>query len=78
MTERQGPTARLAEYAVAARPQDLPEAARRETLRSFVNIFGCMAGGSRHEAVETAERALLPFAGAPEATVVGAAGGATR
>jgi 2-methylcitrate dehydratase PrpD len=70
MSEQQA-TARLAEYAVAARAGDLPEAARRETLRSFVNVFGCMVGGSRHEAVEVAERALLPFAGPPEATVVG-------
>ena len=70
MNEQQA-TARLAEYLVAARSADLPEAARRETLRSFVNILGCMVGGSRHEAVDVAERALLPFAGAPEATVVG-------
>jgi 2-methylcitrate dehydratase PrpD len=67
----QGATARLAEYAVGARTADLPEAARRETLRSFVNIFGCMVGGSRHAAVETAERALLPLAGAAEATLIG-------
>jgi 2-methylcitrate dehydratase PrpD len=70
MTEQQA-TARLADYAVDARAADLPEAARRETLRSFVNIFGCMVGGARHEAVERAERALLPFAGAAQATVVG-------
>lgn len=64
-------TAALADYVLAARAADLPEAARREALRSFVNVFGCMVGGSRHEAVEIAERALLPFAGPAQATVIG-------
>ncbi len=39
MTEQQA-TARLADYAVRALAADLRVAARRETLRSFVNIFG--------------------------------------
>jgi len=64
-------TAALADYVLAARPGDLPEPVKREALRSFVNIFGCMVGGARNETVAIADRALAPFAGAPEATVVG-------
>ena len=42
-------TAKLTDYLVAARWSDLPEAVRREALRSFVNIVGCTIGGARHE-----------------------------
>ena len=41
-------TRRIADYIVAARPDDLAESVRREALRSFVNIVGCMLGGARH------------------------------
>ena len=49
----------------------LPAAVRREALRTFVNIFGCTVGGSRHEAVAITGRALLPFAGEAQATLIG-------
>ena len=64
-------TNRLAGYIVSAVPGDLPEAVRHEALRAFVNILGCTIGGSRHEAVEIAWRALMPFAGASQATLIG-------
>ena len=64
-------TAKLTDYLVAARWSDLPEAVRREALRSFVNIVGCTIGGARHEAVELADKTLGEFAGAPHATVIG-------
>ena len=51
-------TARLTDYIVAARWSDLPEAVRRETLRSFVNIMGCTIGGARHAAVALADTTL--------------------
>jgi 2-methylcitrate dehydratase PrpD len=64
-------TSRLVDYILAAKPADLPNTVRREALRSFFNIYACTIGGSRHEAVEIAERALMPFAGAPQATIIG-------
>ena len=64
-------TAALADYVLAARPDDLPAPVRREALRSFVNILGCMVGGSQHAAVAVADAAFAPFAGAAQATVIG-------
>src|SRR5260221_3231024 len=64
-------TARLADYLVGSRPDALPETVRREAVRGFVNILGCMLGGCLHESVELADRALLGFAGAPQATLIG-------
>lgn len=66
-----GATARLADYVFATGSADLPEAVRREALRSFVNVMGCMFGGARHEVVDLADRALEEFAGAANTTLVG-------
>ena len=44
-------TGRIADYVVAAGPDDLPDPVRREALRSFVNIVGCMLGGAGHEVI---------------------------
>lgn len=65
--------ARIADYIVAARPEDLPEAVRREALRSFVNIVGCTLGGARHEVVGLADDVLSEFSGPPQATLLGRA-----
>ena len=64
-------TSRLTDYIVAARWNDLPQAVRHETLRSFFNILGCTIGGARHEVVEIADHTLGEYAGAPHATVIG-------
>jgi 2-methylcitrate dehydratase PrpD len=64
-------TASLTEYILSARWTDLPEAVRRETLRSFFNILGCTIGGAHHEVVDIADRTLGAYAGAPHATVIG-------
>src|SRR5271165_7052971 len=61
-------TARLAEYAVNA---TLPDAVRREALRSFFNVVGCAIGGARHGMVDIADKTLGAFAGAPQATLFG-------
>ncbi|MGB3337697.1 MAG: MmgE/PrpD family protein, partial [Devosia sp.] len=61
----------LADYIVAACPEDLPEAVRLEALRSFVNIVGCMVGGAKHEAIGLADDVLVEFSGAPQATLFG-------
>ena len=64
-------TRALARFVVRSRPEDIPAPARREAVRSLVNWLGCALGGSRHEAVDIALEALAPFAGAPQASVLG-------
>ena len=73
-TSRQpGITTRIADYIVAARPDELPEPVRREALRSFVNIVGCILGGARHEVIGLADDVLSEFSGPPQATLFGRA-----
>jgi 2-methylcitrate dehydratase PrpD len=64
-------TGTLARFVVAARFEDLPEAARVEVARSLLNWMGVAVGGSRHETVEIALAAVAPFAGAPQAGLFG-------
>ncbi|OIQ96671.1 2-methylcitrate dehydratase [mine drainage metagenome] len=64
-------TAELAAFVAAAEPDALPEAARREATRTFVNWVGCAVGGARHEAVDAALAALGPFAGPAQASLLG-------
>ncbi len=52
-------------------PGGLPDPVRHEARRTFLNWLGCAIGGSAHETVGIALRALVPFAGRPEATVLG-------
>ena len=66
-----GPTQALARHVVAARAEHLPAAVRAEAVRTFVNWMGCAVGGARHEAVAIAVATLTPFAGAPQATLLG-------
>src|SRR6185437_10514646 len=61
----------LAHYVVTARPADLPEPVRKEATRAFLNWVGCAIGGSRHETVDKAIKALAPFCGPPQAAVLG-------
>jgi 2-methylcitrate dehydratase PrpD len=70
-TEAKDVTRTLALYLVSARYEDLPEAARKEAARSLLNWVGVAVGGSRHEAVEIALAAVAPFAGAPQAGLLG-------
>jgi len=64
-------TRRLARYVVTARAADLPEPVRTEARRTFLNWVGCAVGGSRHPTVDIALAALAPFAGPPQASVLG-------
>lgn len=64
-------TRTLARYVVESRYAGIPEAVRREAARSLLNWVGCAVGGSRHETVERALRALSAFSGPPQATVLG-------
>lgn len=64
-------TRTLARYLVTSRPEDLPDAVRREARRTFVNWVGCAVGGSPHETLDIAVAALLPFGGPDQATILG-------
>jgi hypothetical protein len=64
-------TRTLARYVVNAKPSDVPETVKREGVRSILNWLGCAVGAAEHEAVECALAALLPFAGPPQASVLG-------
>src|SRR5476649_437767 len=63
----------LADYIVGAKFEDLPAAIRKQAARSFLNWVGVTVGGSREEAVTAAIAALSPFAGKPEANLLGRA-----
>ncbi|HTS24042.1 MAG TPA: MmgE/PrpD family protein [Casimicrobiaceae bacterium] len=65
------PTAALARFVATARPGELPARVRHETRRALLNWLGCAIGASRHETVERMIAALAPFAGPPQATVLG-------
>lgn len=64
-------TRTLARWLVAARPEDLPEAVRKEARRTFMNYVGCAVGGSPHPTVDVAVSALAPFGGPAQASVLG-------
>jgi 2-methylcitrate dehydratase PrpD len=64
-------TQALARFVVCSRAGDIPEPARREAVRSLVNWLGCALGGSHHEAVGIAVKALAPFSGPSQASVLG-------
>jgi 2-methylcitrate dehydratase PrpD len=64
-------TSILCRYIVQARPSDLPEPVKREVRRTVLNYTGVAVGGSRHETVERAIAALAPFAGKPQANLLG-------
>src|SRR6266545_1450789 len=64
-------TRALARFVVDHHPSGVPEKVRHEAARSFLNWTGCAVGGSRHETVENALKALKPFSGPAEATVLG-------
>jgi 2-methylcitrate dehydratase PrpD len=64
-------TRALASYVVTSRLDDIPQDVRHEARRAIVNYIGCAVGGSPHQAVEIAIRALGPYAGKPTAIVLG-------
>lgn len=70
-TQPAGHTSELAAYVHGLELAVVPEAAQHAAKRALVNIVGCCVGGARHEIVETALRALLPFGGAPTSGLLG-------
>jgi 2-methylcitrate dehydratase PrpD len=64
-------TRTLARYLVNAKPGDLPADVRDHAVRTFLNWLGCAVGSCRHEAVDIAIKALAPFSGPAQASVLG-------
>jgi 2-methylcitrate dehydratase PrpD len=64
-------TQTLASYVVANSWADLPDDVRHEAKRALVNYLGCAIGGSSHQAMDIAIRALGPFSGERTANVLG-------
>ncbi|MDA0681685.1 MAG: MmgE/PrpD family protein [Proteobacteria bacterium] len=64
-------TRQLANYVVNSKWSDIPEAARKEAVRSVFNWVGCCLGGARHVTTNRAIAALAEFSGKAEATVLG-------
>src|SRR5262249_27278205 len=64
-------TRTLAAYVVKASPDDLPAPVRAEACRTLLNWTGCAVGGSPHQTVDIAVRALSPFSGPRQATLLG-------
>lgn len=61
----------LAAYLVKARYEDLPANVRKEGVRTLLNWVGVAVGGSQHETVVRALRALQPFSGPEQASLLG-------
>jgi 2-methylcitrate dehydratase PrpD len=64
-------TRKLARYVVNAKRDEIPGPVRKEAARTLLNWVGCAVGGSRHETVDIAIRALSPFSGPAQSTVLG-------
>jgi 2-methylcitrate dehydratase PrpD len=61
----------LARYIVSSRYDDVPDGVRHEAARTLLNWVGSALGGARHETVDIAMSAIVPFAGAAQASVLG-------
>ena len=64
-------TEQLADFIAASRWADIPEAVRREGVRTLLNFVGCALGGCRDEAVGLAARVLRPYFGGEQASLIG-------
>ncbi len=64
-------TKRLAEWVCRSDFDTVPDPVRAEAARTLLNWMGCAVGGSAHESVDTTLRALRPFMGQPQASVLG-------
>ena len=71
MTDTAGATQTLARYVVDAKFADIPDGVRHEARRALLNWLGCAIGTAQHETLEKALAAVAPFAGAPQAALLG-------
>ena len=71
MTDAAAVTRTLARYVVNAKYDDIPGDVRHEAKRALLNWLGCAIGAAHHETIKRALAALAPFAGAPQAALLG-------
>ena len=64
-------TRTLSRFVVESRYEDIPQSVRHEASRALLNWLGCAIGSSHHETIESMLAALAPYAGPPQATLVG-------
>lgn len=64
-------TQTLARFVVESRFEAMDSRVRHEAERSLVNWVGCALGGAHHAAIDAALAALTPFAGPPQAGLIG-------
>ena len=64
-------TRTLARYLVGSRRDEIPADVRHEAARALLNWCGCAIGASRHETINNMLAAVLPFAGQPQAQILG-------
>ena len=64
-------TRHLAKWVVDSKFDAIPAAVRQSGVRSMLNWTGCAVGGSRHETIDFAIRALKPFSGPAQASILG-------
>jgi len=65
------PTLALARFVANSRRDDVPPSVVHEAKRAMLNWVGCAVGASRHETVNRALAALMPFVGPAQATLLG-------
>lgn len=61
----------LARFVLDTKPEDIPDAVRKEATRTLLNWVGVAIGGSRHETLDVAISALSPFSGPAQAGLLG-------
>lgn len=66
-----GVTARLADYLLASRYEDIPAPVKAEAVRTYLNWVGVAVGGCRHESIDIVLQSLGPYAGAGTASILG-------
>lgn len=71
MTDTTAVTQTLACYVVNAQPGDIPAGVLHEAKRALLNWLGCAIGTAHHETIVRALAAVVPFAGAPQAAILG-------
>jgi 2-methylcitrate dehydratase PrpD len=64
-------TARLSQYVLDTKYEDLPAPVRKEGIRTFFNYVGGAVGGSNEQTVDIAVAVLAPFSGPPQAGMFG-------
>lgn len=70
-TDADSATRAIAEFVHTCTWDDLPEATRHASLRSFVNWVGCAMGGASHLSVSRALAGLAPLSASQDCTVIG-------